>query len=494
MAKIEGEITANIGPFRKALHQATESAKEWAEKMNEVGAEASKGLTGGLDLGKALKIGGMAYLAGAIVEKLKDVVKEALATFSEGEQATLKLKYNVAPGEFAEDKEFAEKHAGKGLGTKEDVMDETSMLSQMGIKMSAEIADAVKTGVTETMKVNGKDVDVTVLPSDNKPVPIQPKSGEAVLGDLRDFSVKTGASVKDMLETLQKYSVGETGEKEEAGTKLLKQMPALMAPIKDVIASDAAKYKATYLDHGGGTKEQQDQYKTLSRMKPADWMKEAPTDGNDKFQQILAMIHTAAPQGAGDAKANTLQGHADALAAQFVELNDAIGEALAPGIEKLMDAFADALPGMTKQLTAVTSEMEGFAIPVLKGFTAAVADALKTESAALAKAGKSEMEHWEDLHAHHQMSDSGNIISSAYKGQEGGTIGDLLTDRWQMMVFKGLGMKLPDFGSQDVANFRMTDQGMNPGKLDDHQTAIDANTVALVANTAATLQSPGDIQ
>jgi hypothetical protein len=57
-----------------------------------------------------------------------------------------------------------------------------------------------------------------------------------------------------------------------------------------------------------------------------------------------------------------------------------------------------------------------------------------------------------------------------------------------------IGMKLPDFGSQDVANVRMTDQGMNPGKLDDHQTAIEANTVALLANTTATLQTPADVQ
>ena len=42
MAKLEAELTANIGPFERALAQATHKAREFAEKTKDVGKDVFK--------------------------------------------------------------------------------------------------------------------------------------------------------------------------------------------------------------------------------------------------------------------------------------------------------------------------------------------------------------------------------------------------------------------------------------------------------------------
>jgi hypothetical protein len=332
-AKLTGEVALDIAPFEKSIRQATEKAREFANKVAETGSDVAKGFTG-IDLAGALKIGVVAYAVEQLAEKIKDIASESLKAFGEHESEVLSLKLNIkgATDEIAEGMiKTLEAMAGVG-GTTAQLVSAFRSLKEAGLGDSQAIA---------TIK------------------------------DLQNEYIKTGVTVDDYAESLRKAQAGGA-DQGEGLQRLLKSMPDL-APMIQAKIDDARNSYLQSIGHGPGfaitaLKPEQQAHLDLIPKTPEAYVKEHGLN----FAELLKGIHEHAPEGATDEAAATLEGKQKILAAKVEELSVTIGAALAPAMKQFLDDVIANLPAFTKELTSVAAVLEGAAIPALEAFGGAV--------------------------------------------------------------------------------------------------------------------------
>ena len=380
-AKLEGEVTLNIGPFEKSIHQATAQAKEFANKVADTGADIAKGFTG-IDLAGALKIGVVAYAVEQLAEKIKDVAGEALKAFGTHESEVLSLKLNIkgATDEIAEGMiKTLEAMAGVG-GTTAQLVSAFRSLKEAGL-------------------------------GDDKAI--------ATIKDLQNEYIKTGVSVDDYAESLRKAQAGGA-DQGEGLQRLLKSMPDLAPMIQEKIDDARTSYLQS-IGHGPGfattsLKPEQQAHLDLIPKTPEAFIKEHGLN----FQELLKGIHEHAPAGAMDEAAATLEGKQKILAAKVEELSNTIGGAIAPAMKAFLDDVTQNLPAFTKEVVAITEAMGPPLLHALEAFGTALGAATGFIEKKASEGGASSVEFVSMLQGRGSIDVGGNYVAGHQPGEKEG--------------------------------------------------------------------------
>jgi hypothetical protein len=370
-AKLEGEVTLNIGPFEKSIRQATAQAKEFSNKVAETGADIAKGFTG-IDLAGALKIGVVAYAIEQLAEKFKDVASEALKAFGTHESEVLSLKLNIkgATDEIAEGMiKTLEAMAGVG-GTTTQLVSAFRSLKEAGL---------------------GDDQAI------------------ATIKDLQNEYIKTGVSVDDYAESLRKAQAGGA-DQGEGLNRLMKSMPDLASMVQARI-DDARNSYLQSIGHGPGfattsLKPGEQAHLDLIPKTPEEFIKEHGLN----FQELLRGIHEHAPAGAMDEAAATLEGKQKTLAAKVEELSVTIGGAIAPAMKTFLDDVTQNLPAFTKEVADITTAMGPPLLHALEAFGGALGAATGFIEKTAAEGGRSSVEFVSGLQSRGSIDVGGNYV------------------------------------------------------------------------------------
>jgi hypothetical protein len=443
-AKIEAVIEANIGPFQKALKEATEGAHKFGEAVSEVGTGVGKNLVG-IDVGKLLGFAGAIAAADILSEKLIEVAKEGLGAFAEHETQVLSLKLNIkgATDEIAEGMlDTLESMAGVG-GTTAQLVSAFRSLKQAGLG------------------------DAQAL---------------ATIKDLQNYYIQTTVAVDDYAESLRKAQAGGA-EGGEGLSKLLKTMPNVASMIQEKINKEAEDYQAEHriqaVGSSGGidfhTQAESDEYNKRRMMTPADFVSGHHLD----FEQLLKDLHTHAPAHAVEEASKTLTGMQADLKAKIEQMFDAIGKPLAPAAKAFLDEVTASLPGFTKEITAVTEAMGPPILDALRAFAGALGAATNVLVKNQTEQGKTDVDFESGLRRRGSLNAEGNYVYGHQPGQKAGEGSmdaekHLFQDMWDDLKHnanEAFGTVVPGLGAMEA---RVAQRNIAGGLTADGRLIVDA--------------------
>ncbi len=107
----------------------------------------------------------------------------------------------------------------------------------------------------------------------------------------------------------------------------------------------------------------------------------------------------------------------DELSARFDELYKAIGAALAPDLEKLMEEFTAQLPRLTAAIEPVALELERDIVPALKAFAEALGGAARLLTGNQKKAGAGDVNFLSGLQSRGSLDVGGKYLDGHQPGQ-----------------------------------------------------------------------------
>ena len=258
MAKLEAEVTANIGPFERALAQASQKAREFASKTKDVGKDVFKETAGGGAFKMAGLAGGVAA-ATAFGAAIVETTKESLGAFGKMETQILKLKYNLKDPTVA--------------------------------KEVHEWIKQIATGPPEVDKLHDAFISLNAAGVDME------KSKE-ILKDLQAVALKSGGSVDELAEAFRRAKAGGL-DAGEGAARLLKSLPGLSVEIEKYKnkQADLAEENVGPWDPAKGVYSNMAAAKTrakeLREMTAADFVK----GGGLKTGVLEDMLHRMAPRG-----------------------------------------------------------------------------------------------------------------------------------------------------------------------------------------------------
>lgn len=464
-AEIAAEVSANIGPFQKALDKALEGAHKFGEGVSEVGTDVGKNLTG-IDIGKFLGLAGATVAAGLLAEKLIEVGREGLAAFATHETEVLSLKLNIkgATDEIAEGMiKTLEAMAGVG-GTTAQLVSAFRSLKEAGL-------------------------------TDDKAI--------ATIKDLQNEYVKTGVSVDDYAESLRKAQAGGA-DQGEGLQRLLKSMPDL-APMIQAKIDDARNSYLQSIGHGPGfattaLKPEEQAHLDLIPKTPEAYVKEHGLN----FEELLKGIHQNAPADAMSQASETLAGKQATLAAKVEELSVTIGAALAPAMKSFLDEVIKGLPAFTEEVASITAAMGPPLLEALKAFGGALVAATNVLTKNQAKAGGEDVKFVSDLQSRGSLDVGGKYQYGHQPGEKQGESSmdsekHLLADMFdeaRFALLKNTLQVVPETMTlQRDVEARNVRGGVGPDGTAENTKATQDNTNALRAfsKTGGLAPQPGDI-
>jgi len=442
MAEVKVNIGASVTGFQRGIREAIEGLNHFREHAKEVGKEVAKSV-GGKDLAQILVPATATAAVAAFGVALVEAARKGIEAFSEFEQLTLRLKYNLANPNLAKPiAEALEKGSG-AAGTAAERTSAYTTLLQAGIQPGAEegkeeVKDEPK---TEEMEVGGKKIIVEIIPPQGQKSGPEIGAGK-ILDALDQWAAKNGETQSQMAETLR--VIHDRGADAGDGmTRALVSFKGLDQALAPQLAAFQAKQQpeqaAAHLEAVEKEKEYRAKHKfgaiggfeTQTELNEyAKLHKEATTTAPAatavdmvkahaiNFQDILKAIVAGAPKGAVQEEAGTFKGHVDNLMARFDELEKAIGAALAPDLEMLMSEITEALPGLTAQFIDVAVEIERDVIPILTAFGKALGDAVNLLTRNQKKGGAEDVTWVSALQARGSIDVAGHY---AYGHQEGET-------------------------------------------------------------------------
>jgi len=500
MAEVKVNIGANVTGFQRGLHEAIEGLNHFREHAKEVGSEVAKSI-GGNDLSKMLGLAGAGGLTAAVAAfgvTLVEAAKKGIEAFSEFEQLTLRLKYNLNDPKLAKPiLENIEKSSGAAGSTPERAAAYTTLL-QAGIQPGGEDSkEEVKADEpkTEEIEIGGKKITVEIVPPQGQLSGPELGAGK-ILSALDQWAAKNGESQSQMAETLRMIH-DRGGDAGEGMTKALvsfkgldqalapqlaayqaKQQPELAAAHLEALEKQTeyrAKHKFGKIG-GFETQTELNEYTKLHKeattTAPAATAVDMVKAHAINFQDILKAIVEGAPKGAVEEEKGTFKGHVDELAARFDELEKAIGAALAPDLEMLMSEVTSALPSLTDAIIPVATEIEKDVIPILQAFGGAIGAAIEQLKSFAEKQGEKDVEFVSRLQARGSLDVAGKYVYWHQPGEtsEGDknpitSSANFVKDMYDvdhLNLLKGLGMTAPDaMRTQNVVESHNTFAGLN---------------------------------
>lgn len=442
MAKIEAEVTANIGPFERALTKATEQAREFGRKVGEVGTDFTREV-GGSKVANVLGLAGGVTAAAALGAGIVETAKTGLEAFGHMETRVLSLKANLKDPAVAESVNKWLESLPAATGSMDELTKGFNQLVESGLGLQ--------------------------------------QAGSTLL-DLSAISIKTGESITDLAEAFRKAKAGGL-DAGEGASRLLKGIPGLAAAMQPMIDQSANDYLRS-IGHAPGymtgiTQEQSAEYQKRKTETPEDYVKSKQFN-TAGLEQLL---HQMADPSLIMEKSGTLEGHEAQLGRAFEELEVSIGAKLAPTIELFADKLAAALPGLSDGITKVAGEFANDVLPALEGFAHYLKGLVGAVTSEMGKEGRDLMGHFTDLVKEGRMDPATHeLIQGAYpnagKDWSGGESEEFKKDWWSLGTYKNLGGAFPDFGAMQMSNYRAKDAGINPDKFDnkDVVAAIKENT------------------
>jgi hypothetical protein len=403
VARIEAEVAANIGPFRRALGEALEGAREWGRKVGEVGTDFTKEV-GGNKLSNMIGLAGAGVAVAAFGAGLVETAKTGLEAFGHMETRVLTLKANLKDPAVAEAVNSWLESLPAAAGNIDDLTNGMRSLLESGLSLD----QAKKT-----------------------------------LLDLSGVAIKTGDSVGELAEAFRRAKAGGL-DAGEGATRLLKQLPGLsmaIQPMIDKAASDFAKHAPRSMNEMGQMTMSAEDQATYTKMKgesAADFVKSGKLD-TSKLEELLSSM---APKDLLAEKANTLEGREAQLGKVFEQLEVSIGAALAPGIEKLITGLADKLPELTAKFDSAALVISENVLPALTAFAKFVGDAVQTPG----KWGAGEVDYFVGKANEGKMDRSTQQLDTKAYGADMVSYG---RDLVRLTLDQGLGMKLPDLNAME---------------------------------------------
>jgi hypothetical protein len=320
MAKLEAEVTANIGPFEKALSQAAQKAKEFAAQTKDVGKDIFKETAGGGAF-KMVGLGGAAAAATAFGVAVVEASKEGLQAFGKMEQQVLQLKYNLKDPSVAREVHDWIKQIALGTDDVDKLQAAFVSLSESGL------------GLEESKQM---------------------------LQDLQAVALKSGSSVDELAEAFRRAKEGGL-DAGEGASRLLKALPGLSREIEkqktsvsETVRSDVGRWDpaAGVYEHMHKAEEEADK---ILAMTPADFLK----SGYFKTANLEQAIHAMAPRGMVAEERQTLEGTQGALDKVIDELKESLGEGLAPAVKQITNALTENLPEIESALKEFGQAVSG---------------------------------------------------------------------------------------------------------------------------------------
>jgi hypothetical protein len=314
MARLEAEVSANIGPFERALRQAGAEAREFAAKTADIGKDIFKEAAGS-KLTNLLGLAGAGAAATAFGSAVIETAKSSLEAFGHLEKQVLQLKYNLKDPTVAKEiHEWLEQLAQND--------EEVDKLHSAFVSLSE----------------SGLNLE---------------KSKE-VLQDLQAVALKSGESVESLAEAFRRAKAGGL-DAGEGAAKLLKALPGLSTEIEKQIALQAraaetgvTPYDPVRATGGLPVKVDKGRAAELRRMSAADFVKSGLLDTST----LERMLHRMAPRQMVAESRETLEGTAGRLGIVIDNLKESFGEGLAPAIKQLTKDLSDNLPKIEESLKA----------------------------------------------------------------------------------------------------------------------------------------------
>ena len=320
MARLETEVTANIGPFEKALKTATEKAREFAEKAKDVTADIGKE-TGGGGLVKMLGLAGGAAAATAFGTAIVETVKRGLDAFSEMEQRTIRLKAN-----------FGE--AGKELDEWAEKM-ETAGISRESIERTL-----------VSLKEGGFDLE----------------TNKSLTQALMAEQIKTGTPMEEMGEAMRKAAAGGL-DAGEGVNRLIKGFPSLAGYIEAQTTGQAAAFRRGRINSGQlMSPADEEEFNKLRNQTPADFAKSGALDRKELTNLIL-----------GNADLSVLDKERQSQAGTEAELGktwnhvlETVGEAMSAPYKQALNQFIAELPKIAPYMVTLEKGLLSLTLATVK--------------------------------------------------------------------------------------------------------------------------------
>src|SRR5215475_13252392 len=302
MARLEAEVTANIGPFERALSQATHKAKEFANQTKDIGKDIFKE-TAGPNISKMLGAAGGAAAVTAFGVAIVDTAKESLKAFGHMETQILRLKYNLKDPTVA--------------------------------KEVHEWIEQIATSDTEVDKLH--DAFVSLSESG-----LSLEETKTVLQDIQAIGLKSGESVDGLAEAFRRARAGGL-DAGEGAAKLLKALPGLALEIEkqkkkqaELVEEQVGPWdpsRGVYANMATARA----QAKELREMSAADYVKK----GLLNTKNLEEMLHAMAPRAMVKESRETLEGTEGRLGIVIDNLKESLGEGLAPAIKDITKSLND---------------------------------------------------------------------------------------------------------------------------------------------------------
>jgi hypothetical protein len=326
MAKLEAVVSADVTPFEKGLAQAAERAKEFSEKLGDVGKDLLKSLSG-INIGEAMGIGVGVYTAKQLGEALIDSAREGLKEFQKFQDAVLSFKYTLpsAAGDLAEREKLAKEEAEAA----EKRVGAFNFEEQM----------AAAQALMQASRVYGENVEKT----------------NEMVKSLTALAIITRSTPAAEAENLRRALVSRREDSGEALGRFFKRTPGLEEQARLLRDQEAAR--------------RPEEAAEIQRMGIPEFMaKETRGKTDEEIIKLLTeMVSKAAPP-------EVVKEHAEIypfekLNAPLTEMANAFGEKLLPLAKALADALGSVLPavkelGLTLLDTVVPTLVD--AVDILK--------------------------------------------------------------------------------------------------------------------------------
>ncbi len=287
-AELQAELSINIGPFQKGLHQATEGVREFSKKTAEAGKDIAKELAGN-DLSKLLGLAGATAAVSAFGLALVEAGKKGIEAFRDFEKVQLRIQQNLKDRSLGAGLTANIEETSGAAGSFAERGNAAAILLEAGIQPGRDIESSKeKPGIGGVPGATQDASGLITLPTQEKTKALD-SGTQTILHALDEWSKRNGDTQSQMAETLRMMHAGgaDSGEGMTRALRSFKGLDIALQPFVD----------AANRGHAG---EQGYVPKTA-----ADLLKSKQLN----FQDILGAIVKSAPKDAVSEYAKTFQGH-----------------------------------------------------------------------------------------------------------------------------------------------------------------------------------------